>query len=111
MRWSATRMFSSTVRCGNTAEIWNERTTPRRATSAGRSEVMFSPLNLMVPADGVRNLVSRLKQVVFPAPFGPDQRVDGPGPHREAHVLHRDEPAEFLGQPLGLEERLTGVTR
>jgi hypothetical protein len=64
-------MFSSTVRCGNTAEIWNERTTPRRATSAGRSDVMFSPLNLMVPAEGVRNLVRRLKQVVLPAPFGP----------------------------------------
>jgi hypothetical protein len=71
LRWSATRTFSSTVRWGNTAEIWNERTTPRRATSAGLSGVMFCPLNLMVPADGVRNLVSRLKQVVLPAPFGP----------------------------------------
>jgi hypothetical protein len=64
-------MFSSTLRWGNTAEIWKERTTPRRATSAGRSVVMFCPLKRMVPAEGVRNLVSRLKQVVFPAPLGP----------------------------------------
>src|SRR6516164_5469690 len=35
LRCSATRTFSSTVRCGNTAEIWNERTRPSRATSAG----------------------------------------------------------------------------
>ena len=34
-RCSATRTFSSTVRCGNTAEIWKLRTRPSRATSAG----------------------------------------------------------------------------
>src|SRR5262245_58787719 len=65
------RTFSSTVRCGNTAEIWNERTTPSRATSAGASVVMSCPLKEMRPRVGVRNLVSRLKQVVLPAPFGP----------------------------------------
>ena len=32
-----TRTFSSTVRCGNTAEIWNERMMPRRAICAGFS--------------------------------------------------------------------------
>jgi len=30
--------------CGNTAEIWNERTRPRRATSAGAIAVMSLPL-------------------------------------------------------------------
>src|SRR5258708_1012298 len=30
LRCSAMRTFSSTVRCGNTAEIWNERISPRR---------------------------------------------------------------------------------
>ena len=66
------RTFSSTVRCGNTAEIWNERIMPRRAICAG-----------LVPGDVARrcrrsgrasargNCVSRLKQVVLPAPFGP----------------------------------------
>ena len=32
------------VRCGNTADIWNERTSPSRATSAGASPVMSRPL-------------------------------------------------------------------
>ncbi len=57
--------------CGNTAEIWNERITPRRAICAGCSFVMSVPLNRMRPCVGTRNLVNRLKQVVLPAPFGP----------------------------------------
>ena len=32
---------------------------------------MSRPLKRIVPALGCRNLVSRLKQVVLPAPFGP----------------------------------------
>ena len=71
LRCSATRTFSSTVRCGNTAEIWNERITPRRAMCAGFSAVMSMPLKRIWPEVGVRNLVSRLKQVVLPAPLGP----------------------------------------
>src|SRR5256885_1851079 len=35
------------------------------------SRVMSSPLKRMVPEVGSRNLVSRLKQVVLPAPLGP----------------------------------------
>ena len=65
------RTFSSTVRCGNTAEIWNERTSPMRAIAAGREPVMSRPLKKICPRVGVRNCVSRLKQVVLPAPFGP----------------------------------------
>ena len=71
MRCSAMRTFSSAVRCGNTAEIWNERTRPSRATSAGLNAVMSRPLKRIRPAVGARNLVSMLKQVVLPAPFGP----------------------------------------
>ncbi len=33
--------------------------------------VILRPLNRMVPLLGGRNAVSRLKQVVLPAPFGP----------------------------------------
>jgi hypothetical protein len=44
-RCSATRTFSSTVRCGKVAEIWNERMTPRRAICAGFSFVMSWPSN------------------------------------------------------------------
>ena len=32
------------VRCGNTAEIWKERTSPRRATACGWARVMSRPL-------------------------------------------------------------------
>ena len=39
--------------------------------SAGRAAVMSRPLYEMRPRVGVRNLVSRLKQVVLPAPLGP----------------------------------------
>ena len=65
------RTFSSTVRCGKTAEIWNERPSPSWATSAGLSAVMSRPSKTIRPRVGERNLVSRLKQVVLPAPFGP----------------------------------------
>jgi hypothetical protein len=63
--------FSSAVRCGNTAEIWNERTSPRRATSAGAIAVMSCPLYRNLARRRLQNLVSRLKHVVLPAPFGP----------------------------------------
>ncbi len=39
--------------------------------SAGRDPVMSRPLKVMRPRVGARKCVSRLKQVVFPAPFGP----------------------------------------
>src|SRR5690606_26627308 len=71
LRCRPMRTFSSTVNWGKTAEIWKERMMPRRAMSAGASPVISSPLKKICPEVGVRNLVSRLKQVVFPAPLGP----------------------------------------
>src|SRR5213593_2961978 len=71
LRWSATRTFSTTERWGNTAEIWNERTRPSRAMSAGREPVISRPLKRMRPRVGARKWVRRLKQVVLPAPLGP----------------------------------------
>ena len=71
MRWRAIRTFSSAVRFGNTAEIWNERTSPIRAIEAGREPVISRPLYRIWPRVGVRKWVSRLKHVVLPAPFGP----------------------------------------
>src|SRR5258706_7407387 len=44
---------------------------PRRAICAGFSPVMSAPLKWMLPRVGLRNWVSRLKQVVLPAPLGP----------------------------------------
>ena len=65
------RTFSSSVRWGNVAEIWNDRMSPSRATLAGGIRVMSRPLRRMWPEVGCRNFVMRLKQVVLPAPFGP----------------------------------------
>jgi hypothetical protein len=45
--------------------------TPRLAICAGSSAEMSMPLKWMVPFVGCRNLVSRLKTVVLPAPLGP----------------------------------------
>ena len=71
LRCRATRTFSRTERCGKTAEIWNERASPMRAIAAGELPVMLRPLKWIRPAVGVRKCVSRLKNVVLPAPFGP----------------------------------------
>ena len=98
LRCSATRTFSSTVRCGNTAEIWNERMMPRRAICAGFSRVMSRPLKRIWPAVGGRNLVSRLKQVVLPAPFGPISAWMWPRSDLQVHVVDGGEALELLGQ-------------
>src|SRR5947207_6788103 len=45
--------------------------TPSRAICAGGSRVMSLPLYRIAPDVGSRNFVSRLKQVVLPAPLGP----------------------------------------
>ena len=42
-----------------------------RAIAAGREPVISRPLKKMRPLVGVRKCVSKLKQVVLPAPFGP----------------------------------------
>src|SRR5476649_426919 len=65
------RTFCKTDKWGKTAEIWNERITPMRAIWAGLAAVMSLPLNKICPEVGARNLVSKLKQVVLPAPLGP----------------------------------------
>src|SRR5690606_27734946 len=70
-RWLATRTFSRTVRSEKTRVCWKVRTNPRRASACGGRPVTSSPRNLTRPADGLRNPVTTLKVVVFPAPFGP----------------------------------------
>ena len=76
---------------------------PRRAMCSGVSRVMSMPLNRICPRVGVRNFVSRLKQVVLPAPFGPDQRMDRPAPDLEVDVVDRDKALELLRQATRLE--------
>ncbi len=99
LRCSATRTFSSTVKCGNTAEIWNERTMPRRAICAGGSRVMSRPLKRMLPRVGSRNLVSRLKQVVLPAPLGPMSAWMSPRATFRLTLLTATKPLNSLTRP------------
>ncbi|CFN77327.1 Uncharacterised protein [Bordetella pertussis] len=99
LRCRPRRTFSSTVRRGNTAEIWNERMMPRRAIWAGRSRVMSRPLKTMVPEVGARNLVSRLKQVVLPAPLGPISAWIWPRLTRRSTPLTATKPRNSLVRP------------
>ena len=113
LRCSATRTFSSTVRCGNTAEIWNERMMPRRAMCAGVSGVMSCAVEQdLARRSACRNLVSRLKQVVLPAPLGPISAWMRAAPHLQVDLVDRDEALELLGQLARLEDDVVaGVTR
>jgi hypothetical protein len=67
---------------------------------------MSSPLKVMAPAVGGRNLVSRLKNVVLPAPFGPDQRMDVAAPYFQVNVVDRDKALELLRQACCLQNDL-----
>src|SRR5947208_6309892 len=98
-RWSASRTFSSTLRCGNTAEIWNERTSPSRAMSAGFDPVMSRPLKRIRPLVGVRKWVRRLKQVVLPAPLGPINAWIAPRRTRRFTFLTATNPRNSLVSP------------
>src|SRR5436309_1137490 len=50
---------------------WNERPIPRRQMSCGANPVTSRPSSTTVPASGRRCPVTRLKNVVLPAPLGP----------------------------------------
>ena len=65
---------------------------------------MSRPLKRIVPRVGGRNAVSRLKQVVLPAPFGPIRAWIVPGAHGQRHVVHGDEAAELAGQVHGFQD-------
>ena len=98
LRCKAMRTFSSTLKCGKVAEIWNERTMPRRATWAGFSAVMSWPLNKMEPRVGIRNLVRRLKNVVF-GPVGSDQGVDLASANANGDVIDGHKALELFDEP------------
>jgi hypothetical protein len=60
-----------------------------------------------LPRVGTRKCVSRLKQVVLPAPLGRSARGWCRG-GRHADVAHRDEALELLGEPARLENDVVG---
>ena len=65
------RTFSCADSSGKTFETWNVRPIPAFARRYGGCSVMSTPSSSMVPLVGRRRPETRLKSVVFPAPFGP----------------------------------------
>ena len=63
------------------------------------------PSKVTVPVSGGMNPVTRLKMVVFPAPFGTDEAEDLPPLDLEIHVLYRRKPSEAFTEPLYLKKR------
>ena len=57
----------------------------------------------MLPVSAGSTPVTRLKNVVLPAPFGPISAWMSPGRDARAHVVERVEAAEALGQPFDRE--------
>ena len=104
---SAMRTFSSTLRCGNTAEIWNERTTPSRATSAGAKRRDVLALVDDAAAGRLQELGEQIEAGGLAGPVRADQRVDGAARDAQADPVHRHEPGKFLGQILGFEDDFT----
>ena len=108
LRCSAMRTFSSTVRCGNTAEIWNERTSPMRAIAAGREPVISRPLKKIWPRVGRQEVREQVEAGRLAGAVRADQRVDRAATHRQVDVLDGDEALELLGEPARLENRVVG---
>ena len=105
----AVAALGAAARCGrsparvmwpNTAEIWNERTSPSRATSAGfmRRDVA-ALVGDRARGVGCRNFVSRLKQVVLPAPFGPISAWIVPRRTFRSTLADRREALEVTAEP------------
>src|SRR4029079_6183477 len=72
------RMFSSTLSLESTLVSWKVRTMPIRATLNHPTPLSDVPLNDQSPWSGWSKPVSRLKNVVLPAPFGPISAVITP---------------------------------
>ena len=51
--------------------FWNVRAMPRSVRREGRASATRSPSKVMRPVSAASTPVTRLKNVVLPAPFGP----------------------------------------
>ena len=106
LRCSATRTFSSTVRCGNTAEIWNERTTPRRAIARRLLAGDVVAVEEDLPARRRQELGEQVEAGGLAGAVRADQRVDRAAAHLQVHVVDRDEALELLGELARLEDEV-----
>src|SRR5262249_45038732 len=66
-----TMTFSIAVISGKSRMFWNVRAMPIRLMLYGLRPLIRRPSNVTEPAVGLKTPVITLKQVVFPAPFGP----------------------------------------
>jgi len=67
--------------------IWNVRTRPSRTKRSGDLPVTALPRSSTLPLDGTNPPDSRLKSVVFPAPFDPiTEWIDPASTERETSL-------------------------
>src|SRR6185437_13507661 len=74
----AVRIFSNTLSSGNISVIWNVRDMPSATRLCAARRVTSQPSNSMLPELGPKKPLIRLKNVVFPAPFGPMMARNSP---------------------------------
>jgi hypothetical protein len=103
-------MFSMTFMRDSAFVSWKVRTMPRRATLKAGMPARFCPSNSQDPVSGWSKPVSRLKNVVLPAPLGPIRAVIAPRwistwststavrPPNRAHHVVGDEDGVGLGR-------------
>ena len=101
LRCNATRTFSSAVRWGKIAEIWNERARPRRATSAGRVRGDVAAVEQDAAEARRDELGQHVEAGRLAGPVGADQRVNRAAPDLEIDVADRREAAKGLAEALG----------
>ena len=87
-------MFCDHGQAGEALVSWNVRTMPRRASLCGDVPATGAPSNVHCPWSASSKPVSRLKNVVLPAPFGPDQGGDLVALHLDVVDVDGDETAE-----------------
>src|SRR3989475_550736 len=96
----ATCTFSSAVSVAKVAVIWNVRLTPRRQIAYGGRPEIRSPRNATRPASAASWPVRMLKNVVFPAPFGPmSARISPRGNSKETPSPARRPPSVWRPPP------------
>ena len=105
-RWRPASCCRCTVSRASALVSWNVRTMPGAATRWAPARRCRSPSKVQVPALGLSNPVSRLKNVVLPAPLGPIRRGDDAPLDLEVVDVDGGEAAEAPGDAVGHQDRV-----
>ncbi len=103
-----TSTFSRAVISWNRRMFWKVRPMPRCVNACGGFPPTFSSWNTIVPAVGLYTPVSMLKNVVFPAPFGPIRLMIEPRGMVKSTSLTATRPPNSLRRP-SVTSRLSAV--